>query len=112
MTNLYQLSKLPSAERIAELNRLLRANRMIDGDLALTLGVSPVTVKNWLYGLSPVPNPALVTLAALERLPVEEREQLIFRRPRTTKAAATRQRLAAAINARPPLSAKQAGASK
>jgi hypothetical protein len=112
MTTLYEMAKLPGASRLDELNRLLRICRMTGGDLALTLGMTPAAVRRWLNSQSPVPNAALVTLAALERLPMVEREQLIFRKPRTSKAGTTHQRLAGLIAERPPLSAKQAGATR
>jgi hypothetical protein len=112
MTTLYEMAKLPGAARLDELNRLLRSNRMTGDDLALTLGMTYAAIRRWFTSQSPVPNAALITLAALERLPVAEREQLIARKQRGREAASTCERLAASIAARPPLSAKQAGATR
>jgi hypothetical protein len=109
MTTLAKLTALPGAARVAELKRLCNSLRIIDADLALTLGITKQTAQFYLAGRNPVPNPVLVALGALEALPVDQREALITRRPRATKLQQARADFRAELAARPPLSAKQAG---
>jgi DNA-binding transcriptional regulator YiaG len=74
-----RVTALPGALRQAELERLLLSLRMRPRDLAATLGVHVDTVRLYRTGRAPVPNPVLLALTAIERLPAIERETLIVR---------------------------------
>jgi hypothetical protein len=121
MPNISALAAMPSAARLDELKRLCRRLRLLDADLALTLGLSNETIRLYMVGKNAIPNGVLITLTALDALPRQQAELLIDRHPRRLKCAerraearlaehAERDAIEAEINARPPLSACQAGA--
>ena len=101
MTTPQHIASLPGSARLDELKRLARRLRLLDPDLALTLGINRETVRLYLCGKSAIPNTVLITLAALDTLPREAAEAFIQRAPRKESIADLRAARRLAEHARP-----------
>ncbi|MFL9934255.1 hypothetical protein P0D88_34910 [Paraburkholderia sp. RL18-103-BIB-C] len=77
---------LTAGARLAEFERLLRACRLTSRDAADTLGLTYESIRGYQRGSQAPSGPAMVALAALAALPSDQREALIVRHVRMSRA--------------------------